>query len=315
MANGDEQAKVPIWATVVALLWLIFLSVICLAMLTAIWPHPTPAGISPETTEQSGTAPPKTSATATSTTGTSAPASSSPGSAAATTSSVTGATSSTPVTTSAGAPPLKTQGSEGPKSGQYHPCDDREFKPECDCLRRVAVMQGIYYGSGDKTPQMKNDPACVYLWVPFNLFGLSGWHVLWAETRLLLIVMLCGFLGAMIYSLRSFFWYTGNQGLVWSWMPMYILTPVIGSMMAVVFYLVLRGGLFNPSTSVSDTSPFGFAAIATLVGMFIQSAALKLKKVFEALFTEAEHGKDTVRAAPVHITVTPADPKHNTTPR
>jgi hypothetical protein len=209
MAKGDERAKVPVWATVVAMLWLILLSVLCLAVLTAIWPHPTPAGIppltstAPTTTETTGTVPPtpapKPPATAASTGSTSVPTtSSSPTSSAPPASSGT-PTSSAATTTPAGTTPPKPQASETPKSSQPNPCDDVEFKPQCDCLRRVAVMQGVYYGAGDKPPEMKNDPACIYLWVPFNLFRLNGWYVMWGETRLLLIVMLCGFLGAMIY--------------------------------------------------------------------------------------------------------------------
>jgi hypothetical protein len=106
----------------------------------------------------------------------------------------------------------------------------------------------------------------------------------------------------MIYSLRSFLWYVGNRRLVTSWLVMYALMPLLGSMMAIVFYLVLRGGLFSPGTSVEGTSPFGFAALAALVGMFIQQSALKLKDVFEALMAnKGEQGKD-------HVAKTPTQP-------
>jgi len=191
-------------------------------------------------------------------------------------------------------------------------CEEPEVKEECKCLRRVGVMQGLYSKEGEKNLQSRNDPSCIYLWVPFNLFGLSGWHVMWDETRLLLIVILCGFLGAMIYALRSIFWYIGHRMLVWSWLAMYIVIPIVGSMMAVVFYLVFRGGLFSPQTTVSQTSPFGFAAIAALVGMFIQQSAEKLKQIFETMMAKAEQGADSVTpsggAKPTLDK--PADPKY-----
>lgn len=285
MAKGDEPAKVPVIAIILALIWLIFLAVVCLGTLVTIWPHPTPAGTPPatSTSPSNGTAPP---------------------------------TSTQPATTTGGT----TSTASGKTQPEPLPCaNDKKLADECDCLQRVKIMQGIYYGPGDKSPLVRSDPSCVYIWMPFNLFGLSGWHVLWGETRLLLIVMLCGFLGAMIYSLRSFFWYTGNRELVWSWMAMYILVPVVGAMMAVVFYLVFRGGLFSPTTTVSETSPFGFAAIAALVGMFIQQSAMKLKDIFETLMTKAEQGKDTAPpsttppaadAAKPAIDVTPAAAPH-----
>jgi hypothetical protein len=65
-------------------------------------------------------------------------------------------------------------------------------------------------------------------------------------------------------------------------------------MMAVVFYLVLRGGLFSSNTTVADTSPFGFAGIAALVGMFIQQTAEKLKAVFETLMAKFDSPKESV---------------------
>jgi len=156
----------------------------------------------------------------------------------------------------------------------------------------------MYYKGNEQSAQARNDPSCVYTWVPFNLFGLSGWHVLWGETRLLLIVMICGFLGALIYALRSLFYYVGHRSLLWSWLPMYVVVPIVGSMMAVVFYLVLRGGLFSSTTTVSDTSPFGFAGLAALVGMFIQQSAEKLKAIFETIMAKLVPGGDSVKPQP-----------------
>jgi hypothetical protein len=87
---------------------------------------------------------------------------------------------------------------------------------------------------------------------------------------------------------------------------MYIVVPIVASMMAVVFYLVLRGGLFSSSTTVADTSPFGFAGIAALVGMFIQQSAEKLKEVFNTILTTPPHGGDTVKTTPPAITTVTA---------
>lgn len=125
-------------------------------------------------------------------------------------------------------------------------------------------------------------PVTYLLWT----FSISD------ETRLLLIVALAGALGGLVHALRSFYWYVGNRVLVWSWFAMYILLPFVGTTLGLIFYLVIRGGFFSPQATVQQTSPFGFAALAGLVGMFSEQAVLKLKQVAETLLTEAAEGED-----------------------
>lgn len=68
-----------------------------------------------------------------------------------------------------------------------------------------------------------------------------------------------------------------------------------------IFYMLLRGGLFSPTTTVADTSPFGFAAIAALVGMFTNQASEKLRTVFETLMTKPATGRDASTIIPPAI--------------
>src|SRR5437868_4427483 len=89
-------------------------------------------------------------------------------------------------------------------------------------------------------------------------FGLH--RTLSRERLFFLSVALAGGLGGLIHTIRSFTWYVGNRNLRWSWIPFNLLLPVVGALGGTVFYLVLRAGLFSPSTSVAQASPFGFAA-------------------------------------------------------
>jgi len=303
MGKGPGAKTVPTWAIIISLLWLVFISFVCLGVLTSLWPHPTPAGTPPPVTETTDTSKvtTKTDGAAKTTPSPTSGADAATGATAA--SGVTessGATASTGATGSTGA-----SGSTGATGGLAQLCRSPEYKEECDCYTRADLMRGIYYKS-DKAVQSKDDPSCIYVWVPFpfNLTGVNGWHLLWSETRLLLIVMICGFLGALIYALRSLFYYIGHRSLLWSWLPMYIVVPIVGSMMAVVFYLLLRGGLFSSTTTVSDTSPFGFAGIAALVGMFIQQSAEKLKEVFNTILTTPQRGGDAVETPSMTTTTT-----------
>jgi len=130
---------------------------------------------------------------------------------------------------------------------------------------------------------------------PEQISFFGGWlkPQIYAETRLLLLVMLAGALGSLMHSLRSLYWYTGNRLMVWSWAAFYFLLPVTGAILAVIFYFVVRGGFFSPQASFEQTSPFGFAALSALVGLFSPQATLKLKEVAETIFTKPGAGTDT----------------------
>jgi hypothetical protein len=115
------------------------------------------------------------------------------------------------------------------------------------------------------------------------------------EFLFFLSVALAGTLGGLIHTIRSFAWYVGNRDLRWSWVPFNLLLPVVGALAGTVFYLVLRAGLFSPSTSVDNASPFGFAAIAVLAGLFSQQAFEKLRLIARDVFTDEPTGADSVR--------------------
>lgn len=121
-------------------------------------------------------------------------------------------------------------------------------------------------------------------------FKVSG------EVRMILLVMMAGALGSLVHGFRSLFWYVGNRAFARSWILMYFLLPFIGSSLSVIFYFVLRGGLFSPTATVDAASPFGFIGLAGLVGMFSNRAALKLQEIAESVFStkESTKGKDNV---------------------
>lgn len=114
----------------------------------------------------------------------------------------------------------------------------------------------------------------------------------WDEVRLLWIVIFAGALGSLIHALRSVYWYVGNRNLVRSWLAKYLLMPFAGSALAVMFYFVIRGGFFSPQSDFSQTSPFGFAALSAMVGLFSEQAVLKLKQVAETVLSKPEEGAD-----------------------
>jgi hypothetical protein len=130
------------------------------------------------------------------------------------------------------------------------------------------------------------DPECISF---FNSKPVP----IYLETRLLLLVILAGALGSLMHALRSLYWYTGNREMVWSWVAFYFLLPLTGALLSVIFYFVVRGGFFSPQSDFQHTSPFGFAALSALVGLFSPQATLKLKEVAETIFSKPAAGADS----------------------
>ena len=140
-------------------------------------------------------------------------------------------------------------------------------------------------------PTLPENPPQPPVPVVLSLLGQT-----WSITRdqdLLLLVALLGALGAMAAVLRSFFMYAGSRRLVWNWVPSYFLIPLVGSLLATISYILLRAGLLGVSDS-GEGNIWGFAAVATLVGLFNAQAATKLKDVFEVLFAPSRQGPESL---------------------
>ncbi|MFG3507103.1 hypothetical protein ACGF5F_16510 [Streptomyces sp. NPDC047821] len=144
--------------------------------------------------------------------------------------------------------------------------------------------------------------AClVILWPEqADLARPSRIHVLdWSwtvspERRILLCVTFCGLLGGsirMLLRIRDVLSPEDRSGALppnrqehpnfrWYW---YFLTPPIGAILAVGFYLVVRGGFFAGPTSVQNVNIFAFGGAGVLVGLFAETATERLEEAFDAL--------------------------------
>jgi hypothetical protein len=106
------------------------------------------------------------------------------------------------------------------------------------------------------------------------------------EIRALLLVICAGGLGGMLHTLRSYVAFAGNRQLTASWIDWYVVRPLTGALFALVFYLLIRGGLVTGGfQGGSSISVIGFAGVGALVGMFSEQATEKLKEVAEVLFS------------------------------
>lgn len=128
------------------------------------------------------------------------------------------------------------------------------------------------------------------------------------EPAMVLYVFAAGALGGLLHALRSFYWYVGNRELVRSWAALYLFLPFVGGTLSVVFYVVIRGGLFSGATIGDGVNSLGFAAVGALVGLFSEQAILKLKDVANTLFKKPKPGEDeTTKPDDPHPPAPPTD--------
>ncbi|MDR3676713.1 MAG: IPT/TIG domain-containing protein [Acidobacteriota bacterium] len=108
------------------------------------------------------------------------------------------------------------------------------------------------------------------------------------DVDLLFLVLIGGALGAFLHSARSFTSFVGNEELKISWAWWYYLHPFLGAVLALAFYMTVRGGFMAITTGAgvktSELSPFALTSVAVLVGMFSKIATTKLGEVFGTMF-------------------------------
>jgi hypothetical protein len=284
--GGPGNAHVGVKGVVALGLYCVAAFVLCGIAVVELWPHPTPSGTPPAADTSAVAQPPAAINTATTAKPPATPPATDTGTAA------KPPVIAPPIDTATGAkPPATPEAAEtatAPKPAtSTAPADIatvcKDESSRCAKCESAAAALRLRYSSGAKS----NDPECVHV--------LGMWLILWEEERLLLIVLLGGALGALLHISRSFTAYVGARKFVVSWLPWYALTPFVGAFLAMVFYLTIRGGFFSSNAPVGSTSPFGFAAVAALVGMFSRQATEKLLKTFDAIFTAAPDGTDPLR--------------------
>jgi hypothetical protein len=124
----------------------------------------------------------------------------------------------------------------------------------------------------------------------------------------MLIVLVMGALGSMVHMASSFAHHVQQGSITSNWVWWYILRPVIGAALALIFYIVFRAGFISLSASPESINVFGLAAIAGMVGLSAKKATEKLKDVFDTLFRtedDASGGSSAASGAPSIVSVEP----------
>jgi hypothetical protein len=117
---------------------------------------------------------------------------------------------------------------------------------------------------------------------PFELGGFTVVPELHPDQGLLVLALLAGILGSFLHAAQSLAAYVGNRELRPSWILWYTQRPLIGGVLGLLVYFVVRALLI--SASADSVSPYGVVAFGALAGWFSKQATEKLAEVSENLF-------------------------------
>lgn len=111
------------------------------------------------------------------------------------------------------------------------------------------------------------------------------------DWEVLHLVVAMGALGSVIHAATSLADYVGNRGLVRSWALWFVMRPLTGVLLAVIFFFLLRLGVIQPNGAAGSLNPVAVGAFSGLVGMFSKQAIDKLAEVFDTFFQGRHDGE------------------------
>ena len=113
--------------------------------------------------------------------------------------------------------------------------------------------------------------------------------------REVLLVTVAAGLGSSLATILAFIQHgIYEQDFEDRFMPWYLLRPMMGAILGVIFYFLIEGGLLA-LTNVSEENAaqgldlYTLAGMATLVGFFSRPAIDKLKDIFDAMFSSTDN--------------------------
>lgn len=110
------------------------------------------------------------------------------------------------------------------------------------------------------------------------------------DAALFAIVVTMGALGSIAFALSYMGWFVGKEKFEKSYWLWYLVHPLIGSSLALIFYFAIRGGFLNPSVSNTSINVYGVGALSALVGFSSRAASEKLGDLFKTLFGVKDSG-------------------------
>jgi len=137
------------------------------------------------------------------------------------------------------------------------------------------------------------------------------------DLRNLLVTMFAAGIGAMITTILGYLDHASTiKDFDEAFVPWYVARPLIGMLLGIVFYFVIKGGLLATvgSQNASEIDVYGLGAFAALVGLFSKQAVEKLRDVFGTLFiTQSDVDKRVQKVTDRVITAARGNPDETKT--
>lgn len=110
------------------------------------------------------------------------------------------------------------------------------------------------------------------------------------ERDFLVLIVCSGALGGLAHLFSSLGTYVGERRMLRSWLIYYYFRPIVGGILALFVYFVLRMGVLSPAgaTVPQQINVYGVLAFSTLSGLFSRRAIEKLAEIFNILFQKTE---------------------------
>jgi len=120
------------------------------------------------------------------------------------------------------------------------------------------------------------------------------------EFLLAATMVLTGFLGACVYSLYAIILHLSpeQEDFDKRWTGWYILRPILGAGLALIAYVLLRGGLLSIGSNVTNLNFLGFTGFSFMVGLFTEQTMHKLNDLADAWFATDQAARTSSNAKP-----------------
>jgi hypothetical protein len=121
-----------------------------------------------------------------------------------------------------------------------------------------------------------------------------------SDRDFMILVLTIGALGACLHGISSLALWVGQRRFSEDWGLWYLSRPAAGAILAVLFYLIIRGGFF-PQVDADRSGFYGIIGLSGLFGLFSKQALSKLSDLFDVIFaTEKDNDrlKDLVKGPP-----------------
>jgi hypothetical protein len=120
------------------------------------------------------------------------------------------------------------------------------------------------------------------------------------------LVLIMGALGACLHGITSLSAHRGLRKFSADWTMWYLFRPLVGGVLALIFYLIISGG-FIPQAQSSSKGFFAMLGMSGLIGLFSKQALNKLSLIFDAIFA-SDNEKDEGYRKPPQKPVEPPKP-------